>query len=197
MKVDKIIPNGKTRSKVLFEEGLALMLYNSELQKFCIREGSDVSEETYRKVILPMLAKRAKERLVFILKSSDKPEAELRRKLKEGCYPEETIEEAITWAKSKHYVDDTRYVETYLRYHAEGKSRKKLMYDLQAKGLDRNLITNMLDEMEVDEDSQIEAELAKRHYTHDMDSKEKQKIIAALTRKGYSWNAISSHVRDY
>ena len=108
MKVDKIIPNGKTRSKVLFDEGLVLMLYNSELHKFNIREDSDVSEETYRKVILPMLAKRAKERLVFILKSSDKPESELRRKLKEGCYPEETIEEAITWAKSKHYVDDAR-----------------------------------------------------------------------------------------
>ena len=193
MKVDKIIPNGKTRSKVLFDEGLVLMLYNSELHKFNIREDSDVSEETYRKVILPILAKRAKERLVFILKSSDKPESELRRKLKEGCYPEETIEEAITWAKSKHYVDDTRYVETYLRYHAEGKSRKKLMYDLQAKGLDRNLITNMLEEMDVDEDSQIEAELAKRHYTYDMDPKEKQKILAALTRKGYSWSAIASH----
>ena len=195
MKVDKIIPNGKTRSKVLFEEGLALMLYNSELHKFNIREDSDVSEETYSKIILPMLAKRAKERLVFILKSSDKPEAELRRKLKEDCYPGETIEEVITWAKSKHYVDDARYVETYLRYHAEGKSRRKLMYDLQAKGLDRNLITNMIDGMEVDEDSQIEAELAKRHYTHDMDPKEKQKILAALTRKGYSWNSIAAHTR--
>ena len=69
------------------------------------------------------------------------------------------------------------------------------MYDLQARGLDRNLITNMLDEMEVDEDSQIEGELAKRHYTHDMEPKEKQKILAALTRKGYSWSAISSHIR--
>ena len=171
------------------------MLYNSELHKFNIREDSDVSEETYSKIILPMLAKRAKERLVFILKSSDKPEAELRRKLKEDCYPGETIEEVITWAKSKHYVDDARYVETYLRYHAEGKSRRKLMYDLQAKGLDRNLITNMIDGMEVDEDSQIEAELAKRHYTHDMDPKEKQKILAALTRKGYSWNSIAAHTR--
>ena len=85
--------------------------------------------------------------------------------------------------------------ETYLRYHAEGRSRRKLMYDLQARGLDRNLITYMLDEMEVDEDSQIEAELAKRHYTHNMEPKEKQKILAALTRKGYSWSAIFSHIR--
>ena len=195
MKVDRIIPNGKTRSRVLFDEGLVLMLYNSELDKHHIFEGADITEETYEKTLLPLLTKRAKERLVLILKSSDKPEAELRRKLKEGCYPDRAIDETIAWAKNKHYVDDARYVETYLRYHAEGRSRRKLMYDLQARGLDRNLITNMLDEMEVDEDSQIEAELAKRHYTHDMEPKEKQKILAALTRKGYSWSAISSHIR--
>ena len=195
MKVDRIIPNGKTRSRVLFDEGLVLMLYNSELDKHHIFEGADITEETYEKTLLPLLTKRAKERLVLILKSSDKPEAELRRKLKEGCYPDRAIDETIAWAKNKHYVDDARYIETYLRYHAEGRSRRKLMYDLQARGLDRNLITNMLDEMEVDEDSQIEAELAKRHYTHDMEPKEKQKILAALTRKGYSWSAISSHIR--
>ena len=171
------------------------MLYNSELDKHHIFEGADITEETYEKTLLPLLTKRAKERLVLILKSSDKPEAELRRKLKEGCYPDKVIDETIAWAKNKHYVDDARYIETYLRYHAEGRSRRKLMYDLQARGLDRNLITNMLDEMEVDEDSQIEAELAKRHYTHDMEPKEKQKILAALTRKGYSWSAISSHIR--
>ena len=195
MKVDRIIPNGKTRSRVLFDEGLVLMLYNSELDKHHIFEGADITEETYEKTLLPLLTKRAKERLVLILKSSDKPEAELRRKLKEGCYPDRAIDETIAWAKNKHYVDDARYIETYLRYHAEGRSRRKLMYDLQARGLDRNLITNMLDEMEVDEDSQIEGELAKRHYTHDMEPKEKQKILAALTRKGYSWSAISSHIR--
>ena len=195
MKVDRIIPNGKTRSRVLFDEGLVLMLYNSELDKHHIFEGADITEETYEKTLLPLLTKRAKERLVLILKSSDKPEAELRRKLKEGCYPDRAIDETIAWAKNKHYVDDARYIETYLRYHAEGRSRRKLMYDLQARGLDRNHITNMLDEMEVDEDSQIEAELARRHYTHDMDPKEKQKIIAALTRKGYSWSAIASHIR--
>ena len=171
------------------------MLYNSELDKYHIFEGADITEETYEKTLLPLLTKRAKERLVLILKSSDKPEAELRRKLKEGCYPDKVIDETIAWAKNKHYVDDARYVETYLRYHAEGRSRRKLMYDLQARGLDRNLITYMLDEMEVDEDSQIEAELAKRHYTHNMEPKEKQKILAALTRKGYSWSAIFSHIR--
>ena len=194
MIIEKITPYGKTRSKVLFEEGLVLMLYNGELGRLHLTEGTEVSEEMYSQKILPTLKKRAKERLVYILKASDKPEAELRRKLKEGCYPDEAIDEAISWAKSKHYVDDERYVETYLRYHAEGKSKKKLFYDLCAKGISKELIANMLEDTEIDETEQIKAELIKRHYSEDMDEKEKQKIYAALARKGYSWSAVSQAV---
>lgn len=173
------------------------MLYNGEISRMHLAEGTEIPDSIYRERIVPMLTKRAKERLIYILKSSDKPENELRRKLKEGFYPVESIEEAVNWAKGKHYIDDSRYIETYIRYHSEGKSRKKLMYDLQAKGLDRELIMSMIDESEIDEDAQIEAELRKRHYSPDMDPKEKQKILAALTRKGYSWSAVSSHVSEF
>ncbi len=172
------------------------MLYNSELSRMHIAEGAELSDDEYSQKLLPVLTKRARERLVYILRNSDKPESELRRKLKEDYYPEESIEETISWAKGKHYVDDERYVETYLRYHSDGKSKRKLLYDLQARGLDKNLIVRMLDETDVDEDAQIEAELRKRHYSPDMDPKEKQKILAALTRKGYSWSSISAHMGD-
>ena len=173
------------------------MLYNGEIKRMHMTEGTELSDEVYECQLVPMLTKRAKERLVYILKSADKPENELRRKLRESCYPEKSIEEAVSWAKGKHYIDDERYVENYIRYHSEGKSRRKLMYDLQAKGLEKKLILSMLEESGVDEDAQIEAELRKKHYTPDMDPKEKQKIIAALTRKGYSWGAISTHISEY
>ena len=196
MKVDKLIPYGKTRTKVLFEEGLVLLLYNGEIKKYGLAEGSYITDEFYNTRLVPALSKRAKERIVFILKSSDKPENELRRKLKEGFYPEEAINDAVEWAKSKHYVDDSRYVETYIRYHGEGKSKKKLLYDLASKGISRELILNMLEDAEIDESSQIVTELRKRGYNEELDPKEKQRITAALARKGYSWEAINSAMRE-
>lgn len=192
MTIEKIIPFGKTRSKVLFEEGLVLMLYNGEVKRLRLVEGGELSEDIYTSKLLPVLKKRAMERLVYILKSSDKPESELRRKLKEGCYPSPVIDEVIAWACSKHYIDDERYAETYLRYHAKGKSKKMLAYDLQSKGVSKELIDRMLEDADIDEGEQIKAELIKRHYASEMDDKEKQRICAALMRKGYSWNAIRS-----
>jgi len=192
LRVDKIIGHGKTKSKVIFDDGFTLILYNGEIAKWHIVEDGELSEELYEGTIIPVLEKRAKERLVNILKDSDKPESKLREKLRDGGYPQQCIDDAINWAKTKHYVDDERYVDTYLRYHSEGKSRKMMFYDLMQKGIDKELIARMLEETEVDEDAQIRKELTKRGYDPEMDPKDKQKIIAALARKGYSWNAINN-----
>jgi len=191
VKVDKVIGHGKTKSKVIFDDGFTLILYNGELKKWHIEPDAEVSDVLYQNEIIKTLNKRSKERLVNILKVSDKPESKLREKLREGGYPRECIDQAIQWAKSKHYVDDERYVDTYLRYHSDGKSRKMLLYDLMQKGIEKELILRMLDETEVDEGEQIRSELIKRKYSPDMDPKEKQKIIAALARKGYGWAAIN------
>ena len=196
MRVNQLIPYGKTRTKVLFDEGLVLLFYNGELKKLGLAADAEVDDAFYRETILPLLTKRAKERLVYILKSADKSETELRRRLREGFYPEEAIDAAVSWAKEKHYVDDARYVETYIRYHGDGKSRKKILYDLQAKGISRELILAQLEDAEIDESEQIRAELRKRRYSGDMDPKEKRRILAALTRKGYSWSAILAITGD-
>lgn len=196
MRIDKIIPYGKTRSKVLFDEGLVLLFYNGEIKRMRLAEGTEIPESVYTGEILPTLKKRARERLVYILKSSDKPENELRRKLKEGFYPQEAIDDAIEWAKSKKYVDDARYIDTYIRYHGDGKSVKKIFYDLQAKGLDKALIMSVLENAEIDESEQIRRELARRHFSEDMDPKEKQKILLSLVRKGYSWSAVLAITGD-
>lgn len=191
MRVDKIIYQGKTKSRIVFEDGFSFTLYNGELKKWDVAEGKDILEERYRKEILPVLVSRAKERLVYSLKSSDKPETELKRKLSECYYPDEAINQAIAWAKEKHYVDDERYIENYIRYRSGGKSRKQIQFNLIQKGLPKDLIQRKLEDFVVDEEAQIEAELKRKHYSSDMDEKEKQKIIASLARKGYSWSTIS------
>ena len=196
MTITQIVPYGKTRCKVLFDEGFALLFYKNELGKYGISEGTQLSEDVYEGEILPTLTARAKERLVHLLEVSDKSESELRRKLKDAFYPQEAIDAAIDWCRSKHYVDDERYVRNYIRNHSDGKSRTKLRYDLMAKGIDRELIDAYLEDAPVDESAQVTAELAKRGYRDDMPPKEKQRIVAALARKGYSWGTIQSCIHN-
>lgn len=192
MIVTQLIPYGKTRYKVLTDDGRTLLLYGGELRRCGIAEGVEIDEDLYTGTLLPMLTSRARERLVHILEGSDKSESELRRRLRESWYPPEAIDAAIDWCLERHYIDDERYVRNYIQGRAVTKSRTKLRYDLIARGIDRELIDRYLEDTEIDEQSQVMTELKKRGYRDDMSARDRQRIIAALARKGYSWSTIES-----
>lgn len=193
MKVIRIEPLDKRRRKVILDEGFALVLYGGELGRFNIREGGELAPEVYEEIIAAVLSRRARERMVYILKASDKTEAVLRTKLKEAFYPEAAIEAAILFGKEHHYIDDTRFAEQYIRYQSRKKSRRQLVYELQQKGVDREIITRCLEACPVDESQQVRTYLRKKGLEgRALSREEQQKAGMALARKGISWEVIRS-----
>lgn len=191
MTVTSIVPLDKRRSKVFLEEDFAFVLYKGELKRYHIEEGEDLPEEVYREIITLIICKRARERAVNILKNSDKTELELRRKLREGFYPEEAIDSAVRKLKDYHYVDDESYAERYVETQGSKKSRRQLSFDLERKGIDRETISRLLEENPVDEETQIRAFLRRKHYEPGkMEPKEVARLTAALGRKGFSFSSI-------
>lgn len=189
--VTAITPFDKKRSKVFFDEDFALVLYRGEIRRFQLKEGSVLSEEKYRELLTECLIKRAKARVLHLLKMTDKTEQELRRKLEESFYPQEAIDAAIEMAKGYRYVDDERYVGRYIRTYAGKKSIKQLRSELLHKGIDRGIIDAGFEENPVDEEEQARRILKKRGYRRDSaDLAENRKTAAALARKGISYDVI-------
>ena len=196
MIITEILPYGKMKSRVLTDGDLVFSVYRGELREYGLEEGKELPEKVLEEELMPLLTKRARERIVKLLKDRDYPEAELRRKLELSWYPEQCIATALQWARDRHYVDDRRFAENYIRWNGEGKSRRRLMYDLTQKGISRELAEQLLEEMPPDEDAQIRKELKKRDYHPDSaDPKERQKIAAFLSRRGYSWSRIENALR--
>lgn len=192
MTVMEIVPFGKQKSKVILDEGFTLVLYKGELGKYRIRQGEELREETYKEILTEVLMKRARERVIYLLKASDKTEQELRQKLKEGYYPQEAIDYAIGFLKEYKYIDDERYGERYVEFHSERKSRRQIQYELQKKGLDKEVISDILEEHPIDEEAQVLAYLEKkRKNISELDQKERSKIMAALGRKGFSFEVVN------
>ena len=196
MIITEILPYGKMKSRVLTDGDLVFSVYKGELKKYGLEEGAELSERMTEDVLLPLLTKRARERIVKLLKDRDYPEEELRKKLKLSWYPEQCISDALRWAQEKHYVDDRRFAENYIRWNGEGKSRRRLMFDLTQKGISRELAEELLEEMPPDEGAQIRKELKKQNYQpENADPKERQRIAAKLSRRGYSWAQIENAMR--
>lgn len=192
MIVMEIVPVDKRRSKVFLDEDFALVLYRGEINRFGIKEGEELSEDTYQEILNDVLFKRARERVLYLLKASDKTEQELVRKLKDGGYPKEAIEYAVGFVKEHRFINDEDYGKRYVEFNSRRKSEKQIQFELQRKGLDKEMIRDILKEQSVDEEAQIQAYIRKKRIDpQELDRKERSKVMASLGRKGFSYEAVN------
>ena len=196
MLVTDIIDVTKTRSRIFIDGSFAFVLYKGELRKFHIEKDKEISEADYSELMEKILPKRAKLRSMNLLQSREYTEKQLRDKLLQGGYPEQIADEAIEYVKSYHYIDDDRYAASYIEYHAESKSRQRIVQDLIRKGVNKECIERQWQRVEelgvfVNEEKMILEILEKKNYIDkEADMKERQRIYAFLLRKGFSSDKI-------
>ncbi|MCI8949257.1 MAG: regulatory protein RecX [Lachnospiraceae bacterium] len=196
--VVSVVRLDQKRSRVLFDQDLALVLYPEDIRKFSIREGRELTEEDYERLLNQVLKPRAKERVLKTLMVSDKTEKHLRKLLQREGYPKEAVEASISMALSYRYIDDSAYAARYLESCGKKKSRRQLMWDMQKKGFSNELVQELLREHPVDEKEQIRSLLEKKGYCpgEKLDQKTYGKFAGMLARKGYSYEAVSAVLKE-
>ena len=196
----------KKRCKIFIDGEFAFVLYKGELREYGIKADTEVSLHNYEEIMGVLLPKRAKLRAMNLLQKKDYTEKQLRDKLHEGLYPSDIVDDAITYVKSYRYLDDERFARDYITYHMEMRSRNRIIQDLTGKGISKDVILPIIEELyeQANEasDTDIEQEqiaklLEKKHYSDDMEYKEKQKIMGFLLRRGYSMDSIRKAMNQY
>lgn len=196
--VTAITPVDKRKSKVFLEEGFAFVLYRGELEQFGIREGEELEEETYLRILREILMGRAKERALYLLSASAKTESWMRQKLSQAGYPGEAVEYALNFLKEYHYIDDNAYVESYIRSSGGKKSRRQMEFELRQKGVSKDLLRQALEEFPVDEEEGARELLMKRMKGKTgISREEKNRLAAYLGRKGYSFDIINRVIKEF
>lgn len=197
MIVTQLTDMGKGRYKVYIEERPAFVLYRGELNRLGIREGEEITEETLREIREEILPLRAKKRAMNLLQKREYTSATLREKLRDGEYPEDCIEEAVAYVASYGYVDDLRYARDFIVYNLDRKSRMRIEQDLMRKGICKDMVRAVFEELEEegtrqDEASMVRSLLEKKKYdARTADGQEKQRMYAFLYRKGFHADVIN------
>lgn len=197
--IERIEPFDKRRSKVFLEGDFAFLLYGGEIRQYGLEPGMILSESRYEE-ILALLGKRARERALYELKSRDRTEQEIRRKLARDLYPEQAVEQTVSFLKVYGYVDDVRFAEHYVEIYGRKKSQAELLLNLQKKGIDRETAKSAVRKMEEVLDpgaapSAVETVLQKRKYG--LSEEANRKTIAYLQRRGFSWEEIRRGIENY
>ncbi len=199
MLVTEIKKIDSKKSLIYLDYEPAFSIYRSEIRRYEIGIEKELTSEKYDE-ILAMLLKRCRERTAYILGKSDKSEHELKTKLRQGFYPDSIINKVVNEYTMMGYVNDYRYASNYIKYHFSSKSKNRIMSSLLYKGIDKELINDIMNEYESEnedfknkQDTMIEKEFIKKKYDFESDDKELlHKIIASLCRKGFRYDDVKN-----
>ena len=163
----------------------------------------DVAEKEPRVVVNPEKAReRTFQRAVKLLAAKPRSVAELRERLLEKQWTNETFVEAVLQKLGEYgYLNDDRFAFGYASYRVRQKpmGRQRLMRDLQLKKVDRETADEALRLVfeETPEAELIDRAIEKRTRLRGVPRtrSEIKSLIDHLMRQGFSYELISNKVR--
>ncbi len=160
-------------------------------------QGMELSEADLAALLSQAQRASAKDRAVRIVSATSISERELQRRLvRRGEQPEDAAA-AVEWLRELGAVDDGAMARRIVARAVEkGYGESRIRQELYAKGIPRELWADALEELPEMDDA-IDRFLRQRLGGRDPDQKELQRIIAALQRRGHSWEDIQAGLRRY
>lgn len=142
MQITRMEPvKGRGRKfRIYLNDEPAFLLYASDIAEYKLAGGQELAPDTLAEIYSAVLLRRAKLRCMYILKTMDKTEGQLRRKLKEEEYPDPVIDGALDFIKSFNYVNDLRYSMNYMESRQTSKSRQQITAELRNRGVSPEVI---------------------------------------------------------
>ncbi len=160
-----------------------------------IYSGKEIDSDELEELRQTVAIRRAYNYAVSLLARRDHSEKELKDKLLLKGY-KEGADEAIEKLRNGGYVSDEHFARLYTRELQTLKKygKRRIEQELYRKGIDRDIIREVLDETEFEESELVS--LIERKYSRYLgDEKGVQKTVNALLRMGYSYGEIRDALR--
>lgn len=189
-KITDIAPQKRNRSRVsVFIDGEFVCGLDAVTAAAArIKIGDEISADELLSIVRKSEVNSAFERGVSYLSSVPRSRKEILRHLIDKGYDRDVAKEALERLDAYHYTDDRVYAESYIRSKSKNYGKFRLQAELRQKGVDSEIIDELLDENEED------GTAAARKYMRTHPSADVNKLKRYLASHGYSWDAISATV---
>lgn len=171
--------------------GLEVLEREMSKREFSGREEAETEE---KEVFSCGEAKKAAEKAMALLLFKDRTRQELVTRLYRAGFSETALSEAMAYVERFGYINDRRYVENYVMFQKGKKSRREMVYQLTERGIEGELISEVLEECDYDGEQEAIRMLLKKKLKGrllcETAYEERQKIMAYLGRKGYEFHTI-------
>jgi len=203
MIITKIVlqKNNKDRYSIYIDHIFSFSLDAIDLLKLKLKENDKISDKEISNYKSLYEYTSAKNKALWFLTSRMRTSKEIINKLNHLGFSDETIEKLINYLIDLKYIDDGAYADAYiseiLKFKPQGK--KLIMANLKAKGIDDELISQKLSDINNETEEELAKKLLEKRYKNinNLDKKEINKAYLFLARKGFSTDQIMKILREF
>ncbi|MDD6567989.1 MAG: regulatory protein RecX [Eubacteriales bacterium] len=158
-----------------------------------ISNGTDIDDEQWQALLVKINYKKALNKCADYLSRRDYSVKELKTKLLKSV-DEVSAQKAVDRYIEAGYLNDEKYCQMLIEYLLRVKrfSLSNIKQECFKRGIDREIVEDKLSDFEIDNVSTV-IELIKTKYASKLNQENgKEKVIAALQRKGFYYSDIKS-----
>ena len=196
MKITAVEPRRKQMCALFIDGEYVMNLDAQTLIENRFDVGREIDDDELKDIIDKSNERRAKEKALWLISYRSHSKKELFDKLKRS-FDEISAQKAVDRMEELGLINDEEFAKLYARKLVNGKkmSVKAAEYELYRKGIDKITAEQVLGELEYDPQTQI-IEFITKKYKNISDEKIKRRAVAALQRKGYSWEEIRQAIES-
>lgn len=198
MVITALVKDKKHLTKIELSDSTEIFIDNDVCIENSLYCDMEIEPEFLKELKFRSDYKRAKSRALWYLDRTDHTEKALYDKLVRAGFSKKAVAAVIENLTEFKMVDDRRFAERFAERCIESNiSKRETLNKMLQKGFPYNLAKEVLDEFESDEEGQIKALIEKKYATKLTQEKGNEKVFAALIRKGFSYSAVRSALKEY
>lgn len=192
--ITNIIKSGKDKYSIYLDNSFYCFLNSETIVKSGFKVGKSVDKAEIES------AQFENEKLVAFDKalkylSAIKSEKQVKDYLFGKGYAKKTVDFVIKKLYEYNYLNDELFAKAYISNYQAKKGKRLLAFELETKGISREIINNLLENF--DDNEEIIYALANKFLKNKpLDNKTAKKLINHLFSKGYSFNKINKVVKN-
>lgn len=176
--------------EIIFNQSKKLIVSKRIFRAFSLQEGQSVDLRAYLPQIAQAQQKEALHSAFGYLTIRDRSTTEIQEALRKKGYANSVAQAVLQELMAKGFVNDERFANHFAQVRLQqGYGKQRILQELRQKGIESSIATQALENIDYKEIAFLNActiaqKYAKRY--EDLSYANKQKIIQALVRKGYS-----------
>ncbi len=185
--------NNKDKCNIYVDEEFQTGLHLDVCIKYGLKAGKELTQEELEKITFESDKILALSKVTNYINTALKTEKQIRDYIYKKGYSKEVCSYVIAKLKEYNYIDDQNYARAYIELNSKKMGALKLKANLLSKGIDKEIIENLLNDLETDDE--ILYNMATKYMKNKENTLENQvKLTRFLAGRGFSFDEINKVV---